>query len=914
MSRAAAVLALVFWATAVDGRQPSRPSDEDLSILSFLQAVETAISTSNRDAWLALLSPTADRDQAIEFFEAMVPQGVTRAVIRERDRAALPGTLPGDGYRLVVEVFLETGQRGRIATWRLDIRRPRGEPTERQPWRILSEDRLSSVEGLHRLTLNAEKQFAARDLTISAVDFELHLPQGNVFVAETAEGVTGLVLLGDGIMSFAPAPKEERTQLRIFAGTEALEAAFGTAFVRLNPFEFDQRVREGALAPVSIDSRELRRAQTVFDEEIGKSFSLDLSDMSRETWSLLPQAGDLLAEVRTRRFDMLTYARSTGEAEDVTLFHRARKRNIASYASEQKLSSRGRFYNEDDLVEYDVLDYQIDATFHPDREWLEGRARVKLRVKAFVLAALTLRLAEDFTVNSVISDELGRLLFLRVKNQNGIVINLPTPVPRDLELTLAISYQGRLARQPIDQESLEPQGAGRSPQRPEDIPFVPAEPNWLLSNRSHWYPQSQVTDYATATIRFTVPSDYSVVASGDRVPDTPLMVVPPGPNQVGRVLHMFTAQQPARYLGVVISKFLRADAATVALDVVPLQMGVSTATNGRGPTPAPPSLGLRNTVELRIEANRRQEPRGRDLLPTAAEIMRLYARLVGDVPYGSVTLAMTEHDLPGGHSPPYFAVINNPLPTTPFVWRSDPAAFQNFPEFFVAHELAHQWWGQAVGWKNYHEQWLSEGFAQYFAALYAKERRGEEAFRDILKQLRRWAMDQSDQGPVYLGYRLGHIKSDTRVFRALVYNKGASVLHMLRRVVGDDAFFRGLRRFYAENRFRKAGTHDLQRAMEHESGKSLERFFERWIYDVGLPRVRASTVVEGQDLVVRLEQQGDVFDLPVLVTISYTDGRTEEHLVVSKEPSVETRIRLAASLRQVEFNQDNATLGTIERR
>ncbi|MCA1585301.1 MAG: hypothetical protein LC791_11230, partial [Acidobacteria bacterium] len=244
----------------------------------------------------------------------------------------------------------------------------------------------------------------------------------------------------------------------------------------------------------------------------------------------------------------------------------------------------------------------------------------------------------------------------------------------------------------------------------------------------------------------------------------------------------------------------------------------------------------------------------------------------------------------------------------------DPAAFANFPEFFVAHEIAHQWWGHAVGWKNYHEQWLSEGFAQYFAALYARERRGEEAFRDILRQWRRWALDQSDQGPVYLGYRLGHIKADTRVFRALVYNKGAGVLHMLRQTVGDEVFFNGIRRFYADNRFRKAGTSDLQRAMEQESGRSLERFFERWIYDAALPRLRVSSVVEGQDVLVRVEQQGEVFDVPVLVTISYADGRSEEHVVVSSDASTEARLPLSGSVRQVEFNQDSATLANIEKR
>lgn len=905
----AAVLALC---ATVAGAQPSdQPSDEDLSIQEFLQAVETAISTTSRAAWLALLSEGADRDQALEFFDAMVPQGVTRAVIRERERAALAGVLPGDGYRLVAEVFLENGPRGQLATWRLDIRRPRGdlaELTERQPWRIVSEDHLSSIEGLHRLSLHPEKQFAAQDLTIRAVDFELRLPSGDVFVAETAEGVTGMVLIGDGTMVFTPQPKEEQGQVRLFAGTDTIDTAFTTAYVRLSPWEFDQRVAGEMLSAVPVDSRVFRRAREIFDEEVTKSFGLDLSDLSRDTWSLLPQMGDLLAEVRTRRFDTLTYARSTAESEDVSLFHRGRKRNISIYASEQKLSSRGRFYNEDDLVEYDVLDYQIDATFDPEREWLDGRARLKLRVKAYALAALTLRLAESFTVNSITSDQLGRLLFLRVRHQNSVVVNLPAPVARDLELTLAISYQGRAPRQAIDQESVG-QSRGRSPQRPDDIPFVPPEANWLLSNRNQWYPQGQVSDFATATMRITVPADMSVVGTGEVVSGTPVLVTPPSSNHPGRALYAFRASQPVRYLGIIISRFNPVDAATVALDIVP-ERRAETHTNGQ----TAPAVGSRNTVDLVVTANRRQEQRGRDAVMTAAEILRTYASIIGDVPYDSVTLAMVEDDLPGGHSPAYFAVINNPLPTTPFVWRNDPATFSNFPEFFIAHELAHQWWGQAVGWKNYHEQWLSEGFAQYFAALFARERRGEAAFREILRQFRRWGLEQSDQGAIYLGYRLGHIKNESRVFRALVYNKGAAVLHMLRRFVGDEVFFKGIRRFYAANRFKKAGTDDLQKAFEDESGRSLERFFQRWIHESALPRLRVSSSTEGQTVIATVEQVGDLFDVPITIGITMADGGVHEEVILVSEASVEKRIEVPGPVRNVEFNPDHATIAIIEKR
>ncbi len=910
MSRASFAAVLVLCASVAGAQPLAQPSDEDLSIQSFLQAVETAISTTDRTAWLNLLSEGADRDQAVEFFDAMVPQGVTRAVIRERERAPLPGVLPGDGYRLVAEVFIETGPRGRMATWRLDIRRPRGDVTERQPWRVLSEDRLSSIEGLHRLSLHPEKQFAARDLTIRSVDFEVHLPAGDVFIAETAEGPTGLVLIGDGTMNFAPAPKEERGQVRLFAGTETIETSFTAAYIRVNPFEFDQRVTESSLSPVPVDSRVFRRAREIFEDDVAKSFSLDLTDLSRDTWSLLPQAGDFLAEVRTRRFDTLTYARSTGEAEDVSMFHRGRKRNISIYASEQKLASRGRFYNEDDLVEYDVLDYNIDATFSPEREWLDGRVRLKLRVKAYALAALTLRLADSFTVNSITSDQLGRLLFLKVRNQNSLVVNLPAPVARDLELTLVISYQGRIQKQSVQEESIE-QGGERQPQRGEDMPLVPPEPNWLLSNRNQWYPQGQVSDYATATIRVTVPSDLSVVGSGEPVPGSPVVVSPPAPGQPGRALYVFTARQPVRYLGVVISRFTPVDAATVALDVIP-DNAPESRTNGREATTE--RIGSRNTVQLAVEANRRQEQRGRDALVTGAEILRLYASIVDDVPYESVTLAMVEHDLPGGHSPAYFAAINNPLPTTPFVWRNDPATFSNFPEFFIAHELAHQWWGQAVGWKNYHEQWLSEGFAQYFAALFARERRGEPAFREVLRQFRRWSLDQSDQGAIHLGYRLGHIKNESRVFRALVYNKGAAVLHMLRRFVGDEVFFKGLKRFYATNRFKKAGTDDLQKAFEAESGRSLERFFQRWIYESALPRLRVSSSIEGLTVVARVEQVGELFDIPVTVTVTMADGRVHEEVLIVSETTAEKRMTVTGPVRNLEFNADHATIAFIEKR
>jgi aminopeptidase N len=279
-----------------------------------------------------------------------------------------------------------------------------------------------------------------------------------------------------------------------------------------------------------------------------------------------------------------------------------------------------------------------------------------------------------------------------------------------------------------------------------------------------------------------------------------------------------------------------------------------------------------------------------------------------------MTVALVEDELPGGHSPGYFAVLNNPVPYSRLTWRNDPAAFQGFPEFFIAHELAHQWWGQAVGWRNYHEQWLSEGFAQYFAALYARHARGERAFVDMLRQFRRWAVAESDEGPVSLGSRLGHLKGEPRVFRALVYNKGAAVLHMLRRLVGDEHFFNAVKRFYADQKFRKAGTNDLRAVFEAESGRPLERFFDRWIYGAELPRLRYSTTISSGKVAVRFEQLGNLlFDVPVTVTIVYADGRTEDAIVPVTEQRVEWTKVTDRAVRQVQINRDYAAVAVFER-
>jgi hypothetical protein len=871
--------------------------------------LERAVAEGDATAIAAMAA--ADDAPGVRSFAAMTSTRPTRLIIKERDRS----TLPSGAERLLIEVFAEYGNESAITTWRLDTAEAPPAPARR----IAEMEQLTTVSGLYRLSLNPAKQFDVRNLTLRGTDLTLDLATGTAFVAETPDGPTAVVLLGRGRMRFSPSDAAEQTQVRIFTGNDAVTGDFDAAFVRIRPAEFPSTFPSNSLVARAVAPGDLRRANDVFNSYIGQTLSLELHDLSRDRWSLIPTPGDLIAEVRTRRLGSLTYARSSKDAEDISLFDRKRRRNIAVYASSQKLAQRGPFYNEDQLVDYDVLQTDLDASFSPDRLWVEGNARIKIRIRSFGLATLTLRLAEPLVVRNIVTAEFGRLLHLRVVGQNSVIVNLPTTLPRDTELSLNIVYGGRLEPQQIDGEGISLQQPGQGAVDREEI-YIPVEPQYIYSNRSYWYPQNTVTDYTTAQLRIIVPAEYDVVASG--VEEGPSGLAPGvvDPGQRARKLFVYAAEQPLRYLSCIISRFNRVTTRQVTIPATPRRRTVT-----RGPAegepdevatqpPQPVETPAGNdTVTLHVRANPRQVGRARSLTDRAASIFEYYGSILGDAPYPTFILAVTERNLPGGHSPAYFAILNQPQPLSPYVWRNDPVAFEDYGPYFLAHEIAHQWWGQAIGWKNYHEQWLSEGFAQYFSALYAAHDRGDDALDDMLRQMRRWAIDQSDQGPVYLGYRLGHIKGDSRVFRAIVYNKGAMVLHMLRRLVGDEAFFAGLRGFYREWRFRKAGTDDFRVALERTSGRDLTAFFTTWIYGAGIPTVKFTSTIGGSEAELRFEHRGEVMPLPVTVTVAYADGSSEEIVVAVTRQVVEQRVPLKGPVRSIDVNRDHGAVAEFTR-
>ena len=905
----AALVTLTALASPVAG-QPTAQADQ----AALVAALERAVLTGSPDEYLSLASAGADRAAAAAFARDSLYPDVDRASVSPQFRVPIEDLPDDTGYVLTVEVFTESGTRGRLATWQLEIVREGDDAS----WRIRDQTPIDSFDTLNHLSLTPTKQYAAENMVVLGEDLSLRLT-GSVFVSEIEEGITGLVLLGDGVMTFTPEPEAERGQIRIFSGEDTLEARFEAAFIRVHPDAFNSRVSTSGLVEQPIDQDALRKATAVFDEFIGLSFTLDLSDISDRRWSFSPGAGDFLAEIRTRRHGTLTYMQSGLQPEDISLQNRETRKVISLYQSARKRATGGRYFADDEAVPLDVLDYDITASFEPlgtTQQSLKatpellgtrivGTTRLAVRVKGLPIGAFTLRLADELEVASVTSTELGPLLFFRLSGENNIFVSLPSEVAGGTEFTITVSYGGDLPAQALDEDWI-----GRSIFVSELTEvFGVGEPRYVYSRRSYWYPQSPVTDYATATLDLTVPPGWGVIASGNPLETNPPVTRVPedGPRRF-----QFVALQPASYLSALISRF---------------EPHTSPERHLRLPDDAtrpsvPRADGGVFYDTLALDAH--GSPRGIEEIETvtrqSADIASFYASLLGDFPYPTLTVTVTDSRLPGGHSPAYFAVMNRALPTKPGVmisWKSDPVSFSSYPSFFLAHEIAHQWWGQAVGWKSYHEQWLSEGLSQYFAALYAERTRGPEVFADILRQMQRWAMRSSDKGPIYLGYRLGHLEDQTRTYRALVYNKSAMVLHMLRGLIGDEAFFAGLRRFYHQWRFRRAGTDALQLAFEIESERSLSRFFDRWIHDAALPKLTFSshtaTVAGREEIVLRFEQQTErLFDLPVTVEVTYRSGEEQTVVVPVTDRVTEVRVPARGRVRRVRANRDRVALATID--
>jgi aminopeptidase N len=198
----------------------------------------------------------------------------------------------------------------------------------------------------------------------------------------------------------------------------------------------------------------------------------------------------------------------------------------------------------------------------------------------------------------------------------------------------------------------------------------------------------------------------------------------------------------------------------------------------------------------------------------------------------------------------------------------------NRPAFgLVAHEIAHQWFGDSVTEKDWDDAWLSEGFATYFASLATEFYEGRDAFLGAMRRSRAniLGMEKRTPGVAVVHDNLPEIQ-DGRAPVPLVYQKGGWTLHMLRGAIGTEKFWAGIREYYRRFRDSNASTEDLRRVMEETSGSDLGWFFQQWLYRSGSPVVSGGWKYNPTAKMVEIElaqtQSGAAYRLPLEIAVS----------------------------------------------
>lgn len=509
----------------------------------------------------------------------------------------------------------------------------------------------------------------------------------------------------------------------------------------------------------------------------------------------------------------------------------------------------------------DVLHYHFILALPPTGAVVQGRAELRVARRA-PADTLRLDLLADLHVDSVLVNghavPFGR-------TAAGLQLPLP-PRPAGAgpdTLAVAVRYGGT----PRVGLAITTDSQGR---------WSAFGDNWPTRARG-WLPcVDNPADKATVRWTVTAPAALRVVANGQLLAETPL------PADPSRVRTTWLETRPiATYLMVLAA----AELARVPLPPVPTGQPCA-----------------RTEAGSCVEQVAYVWPESRAGLPgpftRSGAILAFYSRLIAPFPYEKLAHVQS-------------ATVFGGMENASAIFYPD---FRAHPlrESTVAHEMAHQWFGDAVTERRWADVWLSEGFATYFELLWTEHADGVAAFRARLANNRTRVLRDSvaQCRPV-----LDTLQTNLlQLLNVNSYQKGGWVLHQLRREVGDSAFFRGLRLYYQAHRHGTALTADVQRAVEQTSGQQLGWFFEQWLRRPGTPSLRVRWQQRGRRLTLEVQQNGRPYRLPLSFDALDAAGHPARYTVrVPAQAQASLRVQLGSkvAVSSLVFDPDVDLLGTV---
>lgn len=472
----------------------------------------------------------------------------------------------------------------------------------------------------------------------------------------------------------------------------------------------------------------------------------------------------------------------------------------------------------------DIVDYSFGLTLSDDRDVIEGEALVTFRVVKDGVSMLTLDLVQP----KAATPDRGMVVSAVTEAGKSLVFD-----HRDDRLAIRLDPAGRAGetrKVTVSYRGIPATGLLIAPNKHGERTFF--SDNWPIKAR-HWLPTlDHPGDKATSEMVVNAPSHYQVVSNGLLVEETDL--------GDGRRITRWRQSVPiATWLNVLgVARF--------AVDHRPAWRGLP--------------------IDSWVYRQDRDNGFAVFSNPTTAVLDFLEGR-VG--PYSYERLGNVQAN----------GVRGGMESATSIFYGDDSVNDPKSPRWrnVIIHEIAHQWFGNAVTESDWDDVWLSEGFATYFTHLFIEHAHGRDEFVAGLRTDRDAIRDFDLQNP---NYRIIHdnIADMSQVLSSAgTYKKGAWTLHMLRGIVGDAAFWTGIRDYYQRHRDRNATTTDFRRSMEEASGKELGWFFDQWLTRGGFLKVRAQWSYDAIAKAVRIEmeqlQAGAPLRMPIEVGIA-VEGET----------------------------------------
>ena len=726
---------------------------------------------------------------------------------------------------------------------------------------------------LHDVGLDKGRVYRIREAAIDRAAVHISLDDGEIAFTQDVQGrVTGAFFEGDGEALLMPPNEVERASMALFTGSAILEEQFTTAYFRFNDDTYD--ALKPSLQPAS-------DPQAFVDEWNETARNLAGTDALRLllTFSkLLPAAGEKQpAAPEVNVDDHMLHARMQGRnlgTFDVSFDSRATEQiwaggprvfegkdyyNIwTSFAlpATKEPTGAGGMAEELNPDTVRITGYKIRADVTPPTQ-LSADARLQLEVLRGGERSVLFELSRYLEIDKVTAD--GHPLEfihnpaiegtqLSRRGNDLVAVVFPRLLRTGERLDLQFSYHG---------EVLSDAGGG--------LMYVGA--------RGIWYPNRGL-EMANFDLEFRYPPNWTLVATGKRL-DIPVN----GPGAAGEQVGRWVSERPIPMAGFNLGKYSHAEAKAGDVNVETY----AAATVERNfpqvserpplPNPIPPLLPIPPIIESPFPQPAAPPPSPAHTAPslseTASHAISSFARWYGPFPYSHLSLTQMPGQMSQGW--PELIYLSSYVFLTPQQQQALQMSSLNrtLSRGVVAHETAHQWWGDLVTWDSYRDQWVMEGLADY-SSLMLLEKQDPGEFRAILEKYRADLMDKDkngkramNAGPVTLGNRLSSSEFPTG-YETVAYERGAWLFHMLHAMLRDgergksahdfddetDPFMRALRRVRAKYQEKAVSTRqmlavfeeDLPPDLRYGGRKSLDWFYNGWVNGTAIPHLELQNI------------------------------------------------------------------------